>query len=101
MPVIISGGGSKVPLYKEAIEDSRRSLGSQVAPFRLLELPKPERLEAPFLLSEDYHRLSVAFGLSHSKLEIGQVLPPEAIEDIQMSRRERHYTDDFPGAEVT
>ena len=100
LPVILSGGGSKVPIYRKAIEESQEALGSQVVPFRLIELNKPSRLEAQ-LLAEDYHRLAVAYGLSHSVLEIGNVLPPEAIEDISISKRKTHYTDNYPGAEMT
>jgi hypothetical protein len=53
-------------------------------------------------LEGDYHRLSVAYGLSHSQLEVGETIPPEEIKDIfQATRKKENFTDNYVSAEMT
>ena len=54
--------------------------------FILKEIPKPDQLYAPELPPHDYDRLAVAYGLSFSVNEIGEIIPESEVADI--SRRE-------------
>jgi hypothetical protein len=47
-----------------------------------VELPKPDNIDAPKLGSAEYHRLAVAYGLSFSAMDLGKIVPPEAVTDI-------------------
>ena len=47
-----------------------------------LSLPQPESLEAPRLNQSDYHRISVAYGLSFENL--GRVLTHDKIAELHI-----------------
>ncbi len=69
------GGGSGVGLYKKAYETVKRTYTA----LDLIQLPKPERLKTK-MATKDYHRLSVAFGLSFDPFNIGDILKQQAEE---------------------
>ncbi|MGQ4808528.1 hypothetical protein NKDENANG_01911 [Candidatus Entotheonellaceae bacterium PAL068K] len=82
LPVFISGGGAQMPLYREVLELAEERLNIMWAGFQEMEPEQPGDLEAPGLEDRDYHRLAVAYGLSFSSLDIGEITPPGAIPDI-------------------
>ena len=62
----LCGGGHKLRFYKMAVKEIdydltyKHKLGS----LRLMELPIPDTIKSQGIDTEDYHRISVAFGLS-------------------------------------
>jgi hypothetical protein len=75
LPVFICGGGSYSKEYRKMIEEcDMKSFG--VARFRVIELPKPEGLNAAGLYTNNYHRMAVAYGLSFSTDDIEEIIPP-------------------------
>ena len=100
LPVFICGGGSGIPIYKSAVNRSQIALGPVKPEFRFLELPKPRQLEAPDMLTGDYHRISVAYGLSHTIFEIGEAIPPEDIENVEPVKTTNSLEDRYVGPEV-
>jgi len=98
LPVFICGGGGRLSLYREMIE----KLGSQIAAniseverFVVKEIPKPEKLEAPELSPKEYDRLAVAYGLSFTPDEIGEVIPKSKLSDIDREESRHNYDDRF------
>ena len=65
----VCGGGSKIELYQNQVNALKTKF-----PIQIITLPKPERLKNPDVNSENYHRLSVAYGLSYDPLNIGKVI---------------------------
>jgi hypothetical protein len=89
LPVFVCGGGSKEKVYEEVV----RQMGSKLAGtiqnfqgFRVLNIPKPETLQAPNIAPDEYRRLAVAYGLSFSTDEIGEIIPESAVEDQPKNR---------------
>ena len=89
LPVFICGGGGRLPAYREMV----KSLGSRIAKsqtsfneFEIKEIPKPDQLEAPDLPHQEYDRLAVAYGLSFTAFEIGEVIQESKISDIHREK---------------
>lgn len=84
LPVFLCGGGSQLDVYIDAIQACSATLTEtlHIAGLVLKNIPKPEGLETPDLLAENYHRLAVAYGLSQTADDIGRVIPPSQIESI-------------------
>jgi len=82
LPLFICGGGKEVPFYKNAIA-SLESAMTNMNGFLHLDLPRPSYLKADDLADTQYHRLGVAFGLSHSKEEVGEITPQSKIDDFR------------------
>jgi hypothetical protein len=88
MPVFICGGGSNNSEYRKLIEECDL-VAFGIPRFRVIELPKPEGLEASGLYSDNYHRMAVAYGLSFSTDDIKEIIPPHVVaEDIIAERHE-------------
>jgi len=87
LPVFICGGGSYSTEYRKLIEEcDLKAYG--IPGFRVIELPKPEGLDAAGLHSGNYHRMAVAYGLSFSTDDIKEIIPPHVVaEDIIAERR--------------
>lgn len=58
---IVSGGGSASEYYKDFVN----SMSSLTLRLSVVQMDLPKNLTAPGLRSNDYHRLSVAYGLAH------------------------------------
>jgi hypothetical protein len=84
LPLFICGGGSRVPVYKKIISESETILGNAIhfEGFKRINLPLPNDLEVLSLPPDLYHRLAVAYGLSHNPWSIGEIRPPSSIGDI-------------------
>jgi len=83
LPVFLCGGGSAVPLYDEAVTRAGERIQA-ISHFKRLELPRPEDFEAPGLAPGGFRRLAVAYGLSTRFDKIGEIVPPRAIDDIEL-----------------
>lgn len=81
------GGGSRIPLYVDAVREAGRTLapggwtGLRLKPFGIVPaLEYPARLDAPALRRADFHRIAVAYGLSYTVDNIGRFTLPSEIE---------------------
>jgi len=89
LPVFICGGGSYSSEYRELIEDCNLEAFGMPR-FRVIELPKPEGLDAVGLNPKNYHRMAVAYGLSFSIDDIKEIIPPHVVaEDIIAEMHEK------------
>lgn len=80
LPFFLTGGGSNMEFYSSIA----RTMVTRETPcpaVRLM-LPVPDRLIANGLPPDQYHRLSVAYGLSFDAFDIGQIVPEEDVTDI-------------------
>lgn len=95
LPVFVCGGGRNMKMYKNLISKVHYWLRDQYIisseGIRRIDLPKPESLEAE-IDEKSYHRLAVAWGLSHESFNIGEYTRPGHINDI--SPRERSNWED-------
>jgi hypothetical protein len=91
VPFFFSGGGRNVDVYREAI--------ARIVPEeRLLEmpLPLPEGLKSGKLPRQDFHRVSVAHGLSYSADNLGKIERRSEVPDLQRPRSSRaDYTSRY------
>jgi hypothetical protein len=102
LPVFVCGGGSKEKIYKEIVQTISKSLSDSLMGFhgfKVLDIPKPETLQAPNIPPSEYRRLAVAYGLSFSNDEIGEIIPQSSVEDNGLAKRIVDYEDRFVGPE--
>lgn len=89
LPIFVCGGARAIELYEKAIQGieawAHRFIPSCQG-IRVIPLPKPASLEAN-IKDEDYHRLAVAWGLSHESFNIGTYDRPSEIDDIPPPRK--------------
>lgn len=80
LPVFLCGGGSKMPFFDRLVQNHCDWLAEYLrsAGGRLLRLPQPNDLQGSI---PEYHRLAVAWGLSHSRPNMGDVIPTGQIEN--------------------
>ena len=82
MPTFLCGGGMRMPFYQQLrAELDKASPNARWLRARRMDLSKPRKMLAPGLPSEDYDRLSVAYGLGMMDFGIleqsmGAALPP-------------------------
>lgn len=102
LPVFVCGGAREINLYQQVIQGVegwvRRFIPSCPG-IRIIPLPKPKSFEAN-IKDSDYHRLAVAWGLSHEIFNIGNYDRPSEIDDIEPPRRV-DITDRYVGPEMT
>ena len=77
VPFFLCGGGNNVDAYRDAITKVRGR-------YKLVEMkfPTPGGLVAGRLAREDFHRISVAHGLSYSPLNLGEVEGRSEVPDL-------------------
>jgi hypothetical protein len=93
LPILLIGGGSKSPFYEaiaRSIDDWARDL-YQNEGVSLQQVPVPKSLK---LETSEYHRLAVAWGLSHQSFDIGEIIPADRIKDIDPPTK-RKWEDSF------
>ena len=82
LPVFLAGGGSVNPLHCEIIDSCsaamKRYWGNEGISILDLPPPRPALGENP----ADLGRLAVAWGLSYPRDEIGEIIPPSEILDV-------------------
>lgn len=85
LQVFVCGGGGRLSLYREAIDELGQNCSRAWNHFRgfaIRDIPQPDQLEAPDLSHEEYDRLAVAYGLSFTSDEIGEVIPESMVSNI-------------------
>jgi hypothetical protein len=82
LPVLLIGGGCRLPFYATALKRLDKWLMKTVKNngIQLLEAPVPASMNQQ---TNGYHRLAVAWGLSHRALDIGDITPADKIEDVE------------------
>ena len=84
LPVFICGGAKEMQLYRGVVSGAHSRLKKLILSshgIRQIDLSKPESLEAE-VDNESYHRLAVAWGLSHPRFNIRPYSRPSEIENI-------------------
>ncbi|OAI23938.1 hypothetical protein [Methylomonas koyamae] len=74
------GGGSSCEVFSSALD--RAANFSQVSILKTL-LPIPMNIEAKGLLSKDYHRVAVAYGLGLYAADLGKIIPVADVPDVE------------------
>lgn len=92
LPFFLCGGGRNMEFYKQFVTSINRSNATSIS-LDLIELPTPPQLEAKGLREREFHRLSVAYGLSFE--DIGQFVKPDAIPDISRVEKKQEWTDRY------
>lgn len=85
LPVFVCGGGGRHALYRKTIVDLGQRFGrawNGFDGFTIKDIPKPPHLDAADLAHDEYDRLAVAYGLSFTADEIGEVVPESQTENI-------------------
>jgi len=83
LPIFLCGGGSQVKLYKNMIKDAEDKLKQTgFGGFNIKILPKPNNLDSDDIPPSDYHRIAVSYGLSHSEIDLGKIIPQRDIDDF-------------------
>jgi hypothetical protein len=98
LPVFICGGGGRHQEYRNIIEKLGLSLQNEWNNFKgftIKEIPKPDQLEAPVLSPNDYDRLAIAYGLSFTSDEIGEVIPKDKINNIVQQKAVLNMGDKY------
>ena len=89
MRVFLAGGGSGCRIYRNGVE--RAYAGFNTPP---LFTPFPMLDEAEKRIGMDeFHRVSVAFGLTYDAESIGKIIRPQEIEDMPRDYRAREQPD--------
>lgn len=94
LPIFLCGGGSQIEFYNprmlKRVEDQLHK-NFKWRGFKASTIPKPENLKAEGLRSRDYHRLSVAYGLSFRYDDIGMIVPSSEVDDVERPKLNREY----------
>ncbi len=80
--VFLCGGGSSCDTFVPSLSVAASQAGVPLSPIRL---PLPERLKAQNLSPEQFHRVSVAFGLGMDVFNLGQIVSMAEVEDDKAS----------------
>ena len=92
LPFFLCGGGKNMEFYKQ-FAGRINGPGSTSVSLDILEIPKPDGLEAKGLKASEFHRLSVAYGLSFD--DIGDFVKPGKIPDISRTEEKATWRDSF------
>ena len=76
--VFLCGGGSSCDVFEQAVTTAARLSG---VPLPRIRLPLPERLKAQDLPQDQFHRVSVAYGLGMDAFNLGQIISMAEVED--------------------
>jgi len=81
LPVVLIGGGSKLEFFRRVVEELGRLVqrGTGNEGVELVRVPLPSGLRK---VGGDGTRLTVAWGLSHRSLDIGDIIPADRVEDV-------------------
>lgn len=81
LPFLLCGGGRSIALYDHFQKCINSPSSSTQLKLRLLAYDRPAGLEPKHLTKEQFHRLSVAYGLSVEN--IGEVITPKALAPMK------------------
>tara|TARA_A100001015_G_C15026408_1_gene730736 strand:+ start:1241 stop:3019 length:1779 start_codon:yes stop_codon:yes gene_type:complete len=100
LPVFLCGGGQFSEIHLTALADFQTKYGKYTLGEIKYRTPKvPKELNSN-CQNDDYHRLSVAWGLSIPELDFNKYAMPSDIEDIS-SKTKVNYEDNYIGPEQT
>lgn len=100
--IFMCGGAREVDLYRQVIQGIEAWLHEFIPScpgVRIIPILKPKSLQAESD-NTSYHRLAVAWGLSHESFNIGTYDRPNEIDDVPPPQR-RDFSDRFIGSEMT
>lgn len=83
LPILLIGGGSQLPFFRSVVEglgDWLRELDWNTG-IQLLDAPLPDSLIHSARGKDGQHFLTVAWGLSHRALDVGEIIPMELVPD--------------------
>lgn len=94
LPIFLSGGGSSCPIYERSVDKACTSIpvASKYAPFPLPEGLARSTLDLP---KDEFHRLSVAFGLTYDPEIIGKVYRRWETPNLTLQQRRRPDSDEL------
>lgn len=81
VPFFFCGGGRTIDAYREAITKSKQGWVLSE-----MQMPWPDGLQPGKLQKHDFHRVSVAHGLSYSADNIGQIERKSEVPDLRRSQ---------------
>jgi len=88
IPFLLCGGGRSIEVYQHFV----RRINSPWSPTSLslhqLQLPRPSELQPGAITANDFHRLSVAYGLSFA--DIGRVTTPDQLTPVKHPDPQRY-----------
>jgi len=90
VPIFLTGGGASANVYKYAVDAACRSVG--VKPLYTL-FPILDEVNQRGVNRDNFHRLSVAFGLTYDAELIGRILAASEVEDFVLTPVERERPD--------
>lgn len=94
LPVFLCGGGSQIGTYKDIIPHAEKQLSrTAFSRFNKKQIPRPVNLETADIPPRDYHRMSVAYGLSFSADNIGEIISLNSFDDLVVKDRIRTIID--------
>jgi len=93
-PYFLCGGGAKINVYKRLFEDIEKKLGNSKYKLSLIKksLPIPSDFINTDISERNFNRMAVAYGLSFPKYDIGNITPPDKIEDLVVNQEIRELT---------
>lgn len=103
LPTFLCGGGGLLPIYRSALNDAsleaRRLVGDgRFLGFEIRALPCPDAVRKS-IGEAGFHRLAVAWGLARRPENVGVILTPAQIEDIERFRTSSRSLNDYVGKE--
>lgn len=90
VPIFLTGGGASANVYRYAVDAACRSVG--VKPLYTV-FPILEEVNQRGVDRENFHRLSVAFGLTYDAELIGRILAASEVEDFVSTPTKREWPD--------
>lgn len=94
LPILLIGGGSKLPFFRSAVEELDAWLKSHTGNDGILLMPDEPLPKGFTSKTAKYDRIAVALGLSHPASDIGEIIPADRIADIE-PRARRNWDDRY------
>jgi hypothetical protein len=100
LPTFLGGGGSEDSAYLGRLKKASKDMtGAVQKGLDISKLPMPDRLRMPGVSSDKFHRLAVAYGLTHDVINLGDYIDLGK-GAIQYKIQSPSYRDNFISKEV-
>lgn len=86
----MAGGGSHCDVYRHGL---KKVSGTMRVPYHFSQIPLSEDALTCKVDAEQFHRLSVAYGLTFDAESIGKILRPHEIQDVETRTTQKHRFD--------